>query len=414
GVGMLHWRADRSNFNAFNGAFFGLNGLADSLSPGDMQAFTDMIMTVRYPPNPNRLLNNGLTNPAQASAARGQNEFMNTPHDAFFTCNNCHLVPTGTNNQVINDQALLEDQDMKVPQLRNMYEKNDFSRTPGAVNKSGTGFTHDGAFDNLFNFLKLQVFQFANDAQRRDVEAFLLAFDSGTRPSAGRRTTLHAANRDLAATSALLDSLYSAADSQHCDLVVLGKSGGLRRGWLYDRVAKTFTPDRVSEPALSKAALRALAGDGSELTWFGVPPASGQRMALDRDRDGFRDRDELDAGSNPGNPESTPANVAVGDLPAAGIGRIALAGASPNPFGGSASATTTLRFSLPVAGDVRLEVYDALGRRVATLLEGRQPVGEGSAVWDGRDLAGRPVGAGLYFYRLSALGQRATQKGLRL
>jgi hypothetical protein len=190
----------------------------------------------------------------------------------------------------------------------------------------------------------------------------------------------------------------------------------LRRGWLYDRVAKTLASDRSAEPALTKAALRALAADGSELTWFGVPPGSGARLALDRDRDGFRDRDELDAGSNPGNPESTPANVAVGDGPApGGAGRIALSGGTPNPFGGAVgSRETTLHFVLPVAADVRLEVYDALGRRVATVLDGRQPAGQGAATWDGRDAAGRSTGAGLYFYRLSALGQRVVAKGLRL
>lgn len=415
-VGRLHWRADRANFQAFNGAFVSLNGRADSLSAADMQAYADFILTVRFPPNPNRFLNDALPNPALApSPTRGLNEYLNVDHEVLLRCNTCHLLPLGTNNQVIDAQALLEDQDIKVPQLRNMYEKNDFSRAPGAVNKSGIGFIHDGSMDNLVNFLRLPVFQFpGGDPQRRDVEAFLLAFPTGMRPSVGRRLTLATANRDLAATTSLLDSLYAAADSQHCDLVVLGKSGGLRRGWLYDRVAKTLSSDRAAEPALSKAALRALAADGSELTWFGVPPGSGVRMALDRDRDGFRDRDELDAGSNPGNPESTPANVAVGDGPARGFGRIALSGGTPNPFGGSAAGATTLRFTLPVAAEVRLEVYDALGRRVTTLLEGRQAAGEGSVTWDGRDAAGRPVGAGLYFYRLGALGQRVTAKGLRL
>lgn len=418
GVGRLHWRADRADFGAFNGAFVSLNGRADSLSAADMQAYTDFILTVRFPPNPNRHLNNALPDPPLLpSAARGFNEYMNVNHDALFRCNTCHLVPTGTNGQVVNDAALLQDQDFKIPQLRNMYEKNDFSRAPGAVNKAGIGFLHDGSTDNLVNFLRLPVFQFpGGDPQRRDMEAFLFAFDTGMRPSVGRRITLHSGNRDLAATTSLLDSLYTAADSQHCDLVVLGKSAGLRRGWLYDRVAKTLVPDRAAEPTLTKAALRGLAADGSELTWFGVPPGSGARMALDRDRDGYRDRDELDAGSNPGNPESTPANVAVGDGPALGAaGRIALSGGTPNPFGGVAGAReTTLRFSLPVAADVRLEVYDALGRRVATVLDGRQPAGAGAATWDGRDAAGRSTGAGLYFYRLSALGQRVVAKGLRL
>ncbi len=416
-TGRLHWRADRVNFNAFNGAFVSLNGRGQQLSPADMQAYTDFVLTIEYPPNPNRLLNDALPDPAIGpSPLRGFNEYMNVPHDAVARCNTCHALPTGTNGQSVNARALLEDQDMKIPQLRNMYEKNDFSRAPGAVNKSGFGFTHDGAFDNLVNFLRLSVFQFVDDAQRQDVEAFVLAFPTGTRPSVGRRITLHAGNRDLATTTALLDSLYATADSQHCDLVVRGKTGGVRRGWLYDRASKTLLPDRANEAPLSKAALRALAGTGSELTWFGVPPGSGRRMGIDRDRDTFLDRDEADAGSDPGDPLSTPANVAVGEGRSGAPLLIALAGGVPNPFGNvvGGGASTTIRFTLPIATDATLEVYDARGRRVRTLLDGAQAAGDHGAQWDGRDESGHPVGAGLYFYRLTAMDQVRTVKGLRL
>ncbi|MGH7725363.1 MAG: hypothetical protein ACREOU_08040 [Candidatus Eiseniibacteriota bacterium] len=413
GTFRLHWRADRTDFNAFNPAFVGLLGRGDSLANDQMQAFTDFISTVQYPPNPNQNLDRTMPNPAVGpSAQRGQNEYMNVPHDGPFTCNNCHLVPSGTNGQVINDAALLEDQDMKIPQVRNMYEKTNLSQNPGAVNKGGYGFTHDGAFDNLLNFLRLPVFNFnGGDAQRRDVEAFLLAFDTGTAPSVGRRITLFAGNRDLPGTTALLDSLYGQAEAQNCDLIVLGKTGGLRRGFLYDRTTDAFRSDRAGEAQISKTALRALAGDGSELTWFGVPPGSGLRMALDRDRDTYFDRDELDAGSNPADPASTPANVAVDPGADGAIGRISLAGGAPNPFG---ALGTTIRFEMPRAGIASLEVYDAAGRRVAKVYEGHLPAGPGRLLWTGRDDDGREVGAGLYFYRLSAFGQRATAKGSKL
>ncbi len=418
-TGRLHWRADRTNFNSFNGAFVSLNGRADTLSAGDMQTYTDFVLTIQYPPNPNRRLDDGLPNPVDGpNPTRGFNEYVNVPHDATLRCNTCHLLPTGTSGQSINAQALLEDQDMKIPQMRNMYEKNDLSRAPGAVNKSGFGFTHDGAFDNLVAFLGLTVFAFpGGDPQRRDVEAFLFAFPTGMRPSVGRRITLHAGNRDVAATTSLLDSLYAAADSQHCEVVVRGRTGGLRRSWLYDRAAKTLQPDRASEAPVSKVALRALAGTGSELTWFGVPPGSGRRMGLDRDRDLFFDRDELDAGADPGNPLSTPANVAVDGGGDGAPLRIALTGGVPNPFGhldAGAAAATTIRFTLPIAAEAKLEIYDARGRRVTTLLDGMREAGDHGVPWDGRDAAGRPVSAGVYFYRLTALNQVRTVKGMRL
>lgn len=51
---------------------------------------------------------------------------------------------------------------------------------------------------------------------------------------------------------------------------------------------------------------------------------------------------------------------------------------------------------------VRVEIYDVLGRRVSTLLEGLQPPGEVAVLWDGRVQDGRRVGAGPYFYRVEA------------
>jgi flagellar hook assembly protein FlgD len=59
-----------------------------------------------------------------------------------------------------------------------------------------------------------------------------------------------------------------------------------------------------------------------------------------------------------------------------------------------------MELALPVAGTVDLSVYDASGRRVATLLHSDLPAGRRSVTWDGREASGRPVAAGLYFARL--------------
>ena len=101
-----------------------------------------------------------------------------------------HTVSTGTNGQLIDKTALQESQDIKIPQLRNLYEKTGFTDAPGVVNKRGFGFTHNGAVDNLFDFLKFPGFNFgsdpvAADAKRRDVEQFLLCFDTGMAPAVG-------------------------------------------------------------------------------------------------------------------------------------------------------------------------------------------------------------------------------------
>src|SRR5262245_21210161 len=69
---------------------------------------------------------------------------------------------------------------------------------------------------------------------------------------------------------------------------------------------------------------------------------------------------------------------------------------TPNPF----TARTTIGFTLPHAGRVRLGVFDLAGRRVRSLSEGDLAAGRHEVPWDGRDDGGRPVRAGRYLYRL--------------
>ena len=70
----------------------------------------------------------------------------------------------------------------------------------------------------------------------------------------------------------------------------------------------------------------------------------------------------------------------------------------PNPF----NPTTTISFDVPEASDVRLEVYDMMGRRVATLLNGQLNAGRYEASWNARTDAGTPVASGVYLYRMQA------------
>lgn len=88
---------------------------------------------------------------------------------------------------------------------------------------------------------------------------------------------------------------------------------------------------------------------------------------------------------------------------------VALTGArlypnQPNPF----NPQTTLRFHLPEAGRVRLEVYDVAGRLVRVLVVGERTAGSNEAVWDGRDDGGQAVGSGTYLARLSFNGRIET------
>lgn len=69
----------------------------------------------------------------------------------------------------------------------------------------------------------------------------------------------------------------------------------------------------------------------------------------------------------------------------------------PNPF----NAGTVIPFRLGSDMDVRLEVFDVLGRRIRTLVSAMKPAGIHSATWDGCNEQGVQAASGVYFYRLS-------------
>ncbi|UCE67632.1 MAG: carboxypeptidase regulatory-like domain-containing protein [Candidatus Zixiibacteriota bacterium] len=65
----------------------------------------------------------------------------------------------------------------------------------------------------------------------------------------------------------------------------------------------------------------------------------------------------------------------------------------PNPF----NARTSINFALPQQSDVKIEVYNVLGQKTATLAEGLLPAGSYTVTWDASDVA-----SGVYYYKLSA------------
>jgi hypothetical protein len=89
------------------------------------------------------------------------------------------------------------------------------------------------------------------------------------------------------------------------------------------------------------------------------------------------------------------------DLPRA----FALTGASPNPF----NPLTTIRFDVPRSARVQLKIFNVKGALVRVLLDDELvAAGRREAVWDGRDLRGRTVAAGVYLCRMSAAGYIGT------
>jgi hypothetical protein len=328
--GPMHWRGDRSGglvpggdpndtsaaFHQFNPAFVGLLGRGSQLTAADMDRFTKFILTVTYPPNPIRALDGSLTQ----SEAAGRNTFFNFSADPLSPCNgSCHITDVvsgffGTDGR---SQFDAEPQNFKVPHLRNAYQKvGMFGRgTMGfgipatefmGDQIRGFGYTHDGSVDDLIGFLTSSLFSLTPQ-QRLEVASFVLAFDSNMDPIVGQQVTITAATADAAKVrySLLVEAASTATPRRSCDLVGHGTVGGEARGYVL-RSDGNFKSDRAAETPLSPLAmLTALSQDSTAaVTFTCMPPGSGVRAGIDRDRDSKLDRDELDAGTDPADPTS--------------------------------------------------------------------------------------------------------------
>jgi hypothetical protein len=99
------------------------------------------------------------------------------------------------------------------------------------------------------------------------------------------------------------------------------------------------------------------------------------------------------------------------DVPAPVVARkLVLFQNEPNPF----NPSTHIDYVVPRAGQYRLAVYNALGRRVRVLFDGALPAGAGSARWDGLTDSGERASSGLYLYALEGRGGREARKMLLL
>ncbi|NOT34360.1 MAG: hypothetical protein HOP12_09345 [Candidatus Eisenbacteria bacterium] len=401
----LHWRGDRPDLAAFNGAIAGLLGRATPLPDSQMAAMSEFMNTIVYPPNPYGNLDRSLPDapPGVPSAERGRVLFETSLFDTSggtpVACSSCHAgtaVGPGTNNLMVPNETIFDPQDLKVPQLRNLYKKLGFSRAPGATPLRSTGFSHNGVEPTIGSFLGRAEFAFDPDTsisgpEKRDLEAYLIAFDTGMAPAVGHQLSFDGnANPGALATLAVLQTRTAAND---CDLIATGIAGGTRHGWLYQG-GDQWKIDQASIPNVSTTTLLDNAGLGTELTITAVPKGAGIRMALDRDRDTYLDTDEILAGFPPDDPDLNPGVVGS---PVSANTAFGLRSVRPNP----SSGPVEIVFSLSRPEPVQLVVYDVFGRQVRSLTDARTlAAGPHAVSWDGRRDDGGQTGAGVYFARL--------------
>ncbi|MFO0972612.1 MAG: hypothetical protein U1A27_04105 [Phycisphaerae bacterium] len=354
-----HWRGDRIGLEEFAGAFQGLLGddapLPTTPPNDEMQEFENFLATITYPPNPYRNFDNtlpvnlplpghfttGRFSPAGAplpngNAVRGLGFYRTALLDTV-QCVTCHTLPTGSGPDGtfvgLNFVPIPPGPDgehhlacvavdgstnvsIKVPHLRNLYDKVGCDLTQ-LRSRAGFGFLHDGSVDSIARFVNEPVFSVTSDQQTADLVAFMLSFSGSALPvgspttpleppgvasqdvpaSVGWQTTLIDAANPAPGQLLLIADMIARANGNTVGLIVKGRLAGLARGWRYNG-GNVFQSDRAAE-TITAAALQAAAAPGSELTYTIVPKGSETRLGIDRDLDGFFDRDELDACSNP-------------------------------------------------------------------------------------------------------------------
>lgn len=329
--GPMHWRGDRSGaanapniepdsgafdehaaFMAFRPAFQHQVGRHEPITEEQMEAFTNFILQIKYPPNPIRNLDNSLT-PEQQS---GWEHFVGPKSFGEFTCIDCHVINRDLGQFGTNGFTTFSDQPdlTKIPHLRNLYQKVGMFGMPevpfGLINPidnghkgdqiRGFGFNHDGTFDTIFRFNNVTSFTQRPDnpegfdvdeegmQARRDMEAFMLAFDSDFAPIMGQQVTIH--HRSKSDSTSRLELMMSRAELGECDLVAKTVDKGQQRGYLYLGGGQ-FKQDRAGTQNLTDSDLLQIARR-SPVTFTCAPPGSGIRVGIDRDEDGILDGDE--------------------------------------------------------------------------------------------------------------------------
>jgi YVTN family beta-propeller protein len=362
----FHWRGDMAGLEAFAGAFMNLQGTDQPLDDDDMAEMKAYLGTINFAPNPFRNIDDSLPTdmpleghyttgrfgpPGQplpdGNALHGL-QLFSPPN--FLAGNNacitCHanplasgtdmtwntlthqlqpipLGPNGEHHLMLVASDGFTNKSVKVPSLRNAYERNGFNTTL-LHNTAGFGFEHDGSADSCERHIAQPPFDVASDQDVADILAFILCLSSsndlpmgsitdanmppgtpgqGTRTAVGKQITFAGPNPPQSDLD-LLTQLQAMVDVGRLGLVAHATLGGLQRGFVMSGPDR-FDSDRLGE-VYSTSDLLALAAPGSEVTFTVVPFGTETRIGVDRDLDGYLDTDELDAGSDPTDASSIP------------------------------------------------------------------------------------------------------------
>ncbi|MBL9139252.1 MAG: hypothetical protein JNK85_25510 [Verrucomicrobiales bacterium] len=285
----LHWRGDRASLQDFNGTFRDLLGgtLREDTEIDELAAY---LATLRHHPNPNRSGDDSLPTAFRGgNAARGEKLFAAHLHH----CAVCHVLPDGTDGNVDDPRNLRLTQAVQNPALHTTYQRALLNTRPGATNLTGFGLLHDGTGGNqslpTVHFYDLDAL---SGEQFKDVEAFVLSFNTGTAPVVGRCLTVTAGNRNRVATSeemALLES--QATKLAVCDLIVRGRWQGKSVHFIFEPTSNRYAAE-TSRRSWTRAEILSQLRAEDAVTFLAVPVGSGRPLSIDRDANGRPDLDD--------------------------------------------------------------------------------------------------------------------------
>ena len=209
---------------------------------------------------------------AGGNPSAGLKDYMTVPGTGARnqTCNDCHTANPGPGSNR-NISPCCPPQHLKVPELRNIYQKLLYTRHQ-TESIDGFGMEHDGPFSTATDLLALPLFKYTPQ-QKTDMIAYLLCFDTGTAPAVGYTITLTAANVNGQPQQKDWATLQSQAAAANIDLIARGTIQGHIHGLLYQPTTNTYISD--AHTAYSQAQLQGLIGNGDTLSFMGVYPGSG-------------------------------------------------------------------------------------------------------------------------------------------
>ena len=295
-VAPYHWRGEQHDLEFFNGAFEGLLK-GTRLNDDEFALFKSFVFSMRYPPNPEQMLNRNYSDEAEA----GLISALNGP--SCSNCANCHNMPLGTHNDItipIQSFALVYN---LTPQFRAFWTKeSDRCAIDGSStqrNMTGFGLLHNGINHDSDHFIDLFFGGSTN------LKEMLNEFDTGLAPS----TVYSELLKGSTVSQSRLNYMVEQANAGYCDIALRGRIAPagtwINVGGIFDVATQTFTFDDSTLAPLSPSTLLFLANfNRVDVVLLGTPVGSGERLGVDIDRDGVRDTDETNAGSDPRNPDT--------------------------------------------------------------------------------------------------------------